>query len=179
MISIRLFYCCEKVFTHLNTWMTGKNSMKHNYLKKKDFYPHLNKEDNTDADYTHGKKVCKDFEIKCLGEYHDLYVQRNTLLLADIFKNFRNMCLEIYELDPVRFFTAPRSTWQTALKKTKVKLDRLNDIKMLLKLGKGIRGGIFHAIHRYAKANNKRMKDYDKNKDSSYLKYWDVNNLCG
>ena len=89
------------------------------------------------------------------------------------------MCLEIYELDPVRFFTAPRSTWQTALKKTKVKLDRLNDIKMLLKLGKGIRGGIFHAIHRYAKANNKRMKDYDKNKDSSYLKYWDVNNLCG
>ena len=89
------------------------------------------------------------------------------------------MCLEIYELDPIRFFTAPGSAWQTALKKTKVKLDRLNDIKMLLKLGKGIRGGIFHAIHRYAKANNKRMKDYDKNKDSSYLKYWDVNNLCG
>ena len=66
--------------------------------EKEDFYSHLNMEDITDTDYAHAKKVCKDFEIKNLGEYHDLYVQSNTLLLADVFENFRNMCLEIYKL---------------------------------------------------------------------------------
>ena len=60
--------------------------------------------DITDADYVHAKKVCKDFEIKNLVEYHDLYVQSLTLLLADAFNNFQNMCLEIYELDPAHFF---------------------------------------------------------------------------
>ena len=64
-------------------------------LEKQDFYSHLNMEDITDADYTHAKKVCKDFEMRKLGEYHDLYVQRNTLLLADVYENFRNICLKI------------------------------------------------------------------------------------
>ena len=90
-----------------------------------------------------------------------MYVQSETLLLTDVFEKFRNMCLEIYELDPPRFPTAP---WQAALRKTKVKLDILTDIDMLLMVGKGIRGGICHAVRRYAKANNKYMKDYDKNK---------------
>ena len=136
---------------------------------KEDFYSHLNMEDITDADYAHAKRVCKDFEIKNLGEYHDLYVQSNTLLLADVFENFRNMCLKIYELDPAKFLSAPGLAWQAALKKTKVKLDLLTDIDMLLMVEKGIRGGICHSIYRYAKANNKYMKNYDKNKKSSYL----------
>ena len=81
--------------------MVGKNSMKH-------FYSHLNMEDITDADYAHAKSVCKHFEIKNLGEYHDLHVQSETLLLlADIFQNFRNMCLKIYELDPAKLLSAP------------------------------------------------------------------------
>ena len=67
----------EKVFTLRNTWMIGKNSMKDHYLKKKHFNSHLNMKD-TDADYTNGKRVCKEFEIKNLGEYHDLYVQSDT-----------------------------------------------------------------------------------------------------
>ena len=71
--------------------------------EKEDFYSHLNMEDITDADYAHAKRVCKDFEIKNLGEYHDFYVQSDTLLLADVFENFRNMCLEIFELDPAKF----------------------------------------------------------------------------
>ena len=100
-------------------------------------------------------------------------------MLADVFENFRNMCLKIYELDPAKFLSAPGLAWQAALKKTKVKLDLLTDIDMLLMVEKGIRGGICHSIYRYAKANNKYMKDYDKNKESSYLKYWDVNNLYG
>ena len=105
-------------------------------LEKEDFYRHLNMEDITDADYTHGKRVCKVFEIKNLGEYHDLNVQSDTLLLADVFENFRNMCLEIYELDSARFLTVPGLAWEAALKKTKVKLDLLTDIDMLLMVEK-------------------------------------------
>ena len=126
-----------------------------------------------------GKRACKDFEIKNLGEYHDLDLKSDALLLADVFENCREMCLKIYQLDPAKFFSAPGLTWQAALKKTKVKLDYLTDTDMLLMVEKGIRGGICNAIYWYAKADNKYMNDYDKNKESSYLHYWDVNNLYG
>ena len=96
----------------------------------------------TDAE----KRVCKDFKIKSLGEYQDLYIQSDTLLLTDVLVNFRNMCLE-NELNPAHFFTAPRLAWQAALKKTKVKLDLLTDIDVLLMVEKGMKGGICHAIH--------------------------------
>ena len=79
---------------------------------KDDFYSQLNLEDTTDADYAHAKRVCKDFEIKNVGEYHDLYVQIDTLLLADLFENIRNMCLQLYELDPLCFLSAAESAWQ-------------------------------------------------------------------
>ena len=92
---------------------------------KEDYYSHLNMEDITDAYYAHEKWVCKDFEIKHLGEYHDLYVQGDTLLLADIFENFRNACLKIYELDPAKFLSAPGLSYEAALKSAKVKLDLL------------------------------------------------------
>ena len=89
------------------------------------------------------------------------------------------MCLEIYELDPVWFLTTTRLAQQAALKKTKVKLDFLTDTDILLMVEKGIRGGICHGIHQYAKASNKYMKDYVKYKESLYLKYWGVNDLHG
>ena len=89
------------------------------------------------------------------------------------------MFLKVCHLDPAKFLSAPKLSWQAAFKKTEVKLELLTDIDMLLIVEKGIRGGIYHATHHYAKANNKYMKDYDKNKESSYLKYWDVNNLYG
>ena len=92
------------------------------FPEKEDFYSHLNMENITDADYAPAKRVCKDSEIKKLGKYHDLYVQINTLLLADVFENFRNMRLEIYELDPAKFLSAPGLAWQAALRKTKAKL---------------------------------------------------------
>ena len=75
--------------------------------EKEEFYSNLNIEDITDADYIHAKKVCKDFEIKNLGEYHDFYLKSDTLLLADVFENFRKMCLKIYHLDPIKFLSAP------------------------------------------------------------------------
>ena len=141
---------------------------------KEEFYSNLNMEDITDADYMHAKRVCKDLEIKNLGEYHDLYFKSDTLLLADVFKNFRKICLN-YHLDPASFLLALGLAWQAALKKTEVKSGLLTDIDILLMADKGIRGRIFHTIHQYAKANNKYTKDYDENKESSYRKYWDVN----
>ena len=80
--------------------------------KKEGFYSHLNMEGITDADHTHTKRVFEDFKIKHVGEYHHLYVQNNPLLLADVFENFRNMCLKKYELDPTRFLPAPGLAWQ-------------------------------------------------------------------
>ena len=147
--------------------------------EKVDFYSQLSMEDITDTDYAHAKRFCKDFQIKNLGEYHDLYIQSDTLLIADVFKNFRNMCLKIYELYPAKFLSAPGLAWQAALKKTKVKLDLLTDIDILSIAEKGIREGICHSIYQYAKANNKYMKYYDKKKESSYIQYWDANNLYG
>ena len=104
----------------------------------------------------------KELKLKNLGDYHDLYVQSDTLLLADVFENFRNKCIEIYELDPAHLLSAPGLTWQACLKKTRVKLELLTDIDMLLIVEKGIRGRICHSIRRYTKANNKYMKNYDK-----------------
>ena len=79
-------------------------------------------QDITDKDYTHAKKVFKEFNLKNLGDYHNLYVQSDTLLLADVFENCRNKCIEIYELDPVHFLSAPGLAWQACLKKTEVEL---------------------------------------------------------
>ena len=108
-----------------------------------------------------------------------LKVQGNTLLLANVFENFRSNCIEIYELDPAHFLSAPRLAWQAYLKKTEVELELLTNIDMLLMVEKGIRGRICHAIHRYVKTNNKYMRNYDKNTTSSYLMYLDTNNLYG
>ena len=117
--------------------------------------------------------------LKNLGDYHDLYVKCDTLLFADVFENFRNKCIEIYELDPAHFLSAPGSVWQACLKKAGIKLKLLTIVDMLLMLEKGIRCGICHAIYRYAKANNKYMKNYDENKESTYIQYLDANNLYG
>ena len=93
-------------------------------------------EDITDADYTPAKRVCKDFEIKSLGVYHDLYVQINILLLVYVLENFRNMCLKICDLDLAKFLSAPGLPWSAGLKKTKVKLYLSNNIDMLLMVEK-------------------------------------------
>ena len=100
-----------------------------------------------------------------------MYVQCNTLLLADVFENFRNQCIEIYELYPAHFLSAPGLAWQACLKKTEVELELLTNIDMLLVVEKGTRCGICQATHKYAKANNKYMKNYDKNNESSYIEY--------
>ena len=94
-----------------------------------------------------------------------MYVQSDTLLLPDVFENFRNKCIEVCELDPANFLSAPGLAWQACLKKTDVKLQLISDLDMLLMVEARIRAGICHAIHRYAKENNKYMKDYNKDEE--------------
>ena len=140
-------------------------------LENEEFYSNLNMEDITNADDMHAKRVSKEFEMEKKGEYLDLYLKSDTLPLADAFKNFRKICLKIYHLDLAKFLSAPGLPWQAALKRAEVKLQVVANIDILLMVEKRIRGGICHAIHQNAKANNKNMKDCNKDKESSYLKY--------
>ena len=126
-------------------------------------------EDITDAYYKRVKRFCKYFEIKNLGEYHDLFVQKDTLLSEDVFENFWNMCFEVIWAWSYKTSFSSWLAYHAALKKTKAKLDLSTDIDMLLMVEKGIIRGICHSFYQYAKANSKYMKYYDKNKESSYL----------
>ena len=146
---------------------------------KESFYSTLNMENIEYIDYRHRNSVFKIFKLKNLGEYHDLYVQSDTLLLADVFEIFRSTCLKVYELDPAYFLSLPGLAWQACLKKTNTKLELLTDYDMLLMVEKGVGGGICHSIHRCAKANNKYMENCNKNEESSYIQFLDANNLYG
>ena len=129
-------------YEYMNDWQKFNET---SLSEKEDFYSHLNMKDITDADYAHAKRVCKDLEIKNSGEFQDLNVQSDTLLLADVFQNLRNTYLEIYETDLVKLVSTPGLAWEK-LKKTKVNVDLLIDIDMLLVAEKGIIGGISHSI---------------------------------
>ena len=146
---------------------------------KESFYSDLNLENIEDIDYRHGNNVFNKLKLNNLGEYHDLCVQSDTLLLTDVFVNFRDMCLKEYGLDPAHFLSLPGLAWQACLKKTNIELELLTDYDKILKVEEGIRGGICHSIHRYAKANNKYMRNYNKDEESSYIQYLDANNLYG
>ena len=117
------------------------------FLPKKYFYSSLNMENITSVEYRYAKRVFKNFNNKDISDYHDLYVRSDILLLADVFENSRNKCIEIYELDPDNFLSAPGLAWQTCLKKTGIKLELLTDVNMLLMVGTGIRCGIFYVIN--------------------------------
>ena len=143
------------------------------------FYSNLTLESISETDYAHANNLFKKFNINNLGEYHDLYVRSDTLLLAYIFENFRQSCLKNYELDAAHFVSLASLAWQACLKKTNIESELLTDYDMLLMIEEGIRGVISHAIYHYPKANNKYMKDYDRKKKSSYIQYLDANNLYG
>ena len=106
---------------------------------KEPFYSNVNMEDIADVDYRHAKRIFKILRNKNLGDYHDLYVQSDTLLLADVFENIRNMCIKVYELDPAHFLSAPGLSWQARLKKIEVELELITDPDMSLMAEKGIR----------------------------------------
>ena len=162
----------------MSIWTAGEDLMKLLYHLKKDFYSELTLEDISDKDYEHAQKLFKEYCTN-MGDYHDLYVRTDELLLANVFEKFREKWNEIYGLDPSYFYSAPGLTWQTRLKKTGVKLELLTDTDMLLMTEKSIRGGMCQSTHRYAKANNKYMKNCNNKTESSYLTYLDANNLYG
>ena len=144
---------------------------------KEAFHSNFYMSDISKYDYEHEQKVWKEFYLKILGEYHNLYLKTDTLLPSNVFELFRNECLEYHKLDLAHFYTTPGLAWQASLKKTGVRLELLTDPDMLLMFERGIRGGITQAVHRYAKANNKYMGKPEE--ESSFLQYFYVNNLYG
>ena len=138
--------------------MTSWNKFKETQLPAKEaFYSKLNMSSISDKDYEHAQKVWSTFDMKNLGEYHDLYLKTDVILLSNVFEAFRNTCLNHYKLDPAHFYTSLGLAWQACLTKTGVKLELLTNADMLLMFENGIGGKITQATHRYAKANNKYM----------------------
>ena len=146
---------------------------------KEEFYSKLNDEDITEDDYQHAINVWNTFKCKSLRDYHNLYLKSDVLLLSDVFENFRKTCLKHYKLDPAHYYTSPGLAWDACLKETGQELQLLHDYDMLMMIEKGIRGGITHISKRYAEANNKYMKSYNPDEESSYIQYLDANNLYG
>ena len=144
---------------------------------REEFYSKLNDEEISDDDYQHAINVWNTFECKTIRDYHNLYLKSDVLLLSDVFENFRKTCLKHYKLDPAHYFTSPGLAWDACLKETGQELQLLHDYDMLMMFERGIRGGITHISKRYAEANNKYMKDYNPDEESSYIQYLDANNL--
>ena len=144
------------------------------------FYSKLTGKGITEKNYKHVLNVWNTFKMKTFKDYHKLYNETDALLLADVFENFRDLCLKIYGLDPVHYYTAPGLAWDACLKITNINLELLSETNMLLMFEKGIRGGISVISNRYGEANNKYMGNrFNKNKPSKHLMYLDANNLYG
>ena len=163
-------------YEYIDSWETFDEA---SLPDKEAFYSSLNMEDITNVNHRHAKRVFKSLNNKNLGDYHDLYVKSYTLLLVNVLENFRNMFIKLYKVDPAHILSVPKLAWQACLKKTGVKLKLLTHLNMLMMVEKGISGGIYQVKHRCAKANNKYMKNYDENKESSFPEYLDANNLHG
>jgi len=147
---------------------------------KEEFYSKLSGSHITDDDFEHAQKVWEHFGMKTFREYHDLYLKTDVLLLADVFENFWNICLNNYDLDPAWYYTSHGLAWDACLKKTGVELELLSDPDMLLMVEQGIRGGVSMISKRYAKANNKYMGEkFDPNEEPRFIQYLDANNLYG
>ena len=147
---------------------------------KEHFYSILNDQDITDDECDHAEKVWKTFKLKSMGEYHDLYLGSDVLLLSDVFENFRKTCLQHYSLDPCHYFTSPGLSWDAMLKMTNIKLELTTDIDMYQLIEKGMRGeGVSYIANRYGKTNNECMNEYNDKAPSNYIMYLDANNLYG
>ena len=145
---------------------------------KEELYSKLTGEGITDEDSQHAHTLWKEFNIESMKDYHKLYYLSDVLLLADIFENFRSICMNHYGLATAWYFSAPGLAWNANLKITKVQLELLSDPDMLLLIESGIRGEIATISHRHAKANNEYMgTEFDPAEESKFISYLDANNL--
>ena len=147
--------------------------------QRKEFYSLLTDNNISEDALSHAKDVWNTFNLKNMGEYHDLYLKTDILLLVDVLENFRKTCLTYYKLDPLHYITSPGLAWDAMFKMTKINLELIIDIDMQLFIERGMRGGISYIAHRHAEANNKYIRNYDPDKPSSYIMYLDANNLYG
>ena len=143
------------------------------------FHSTLTGEGISAKDYDHAQKVWSAFNCRTMGDYHDLYLRTDVLLLADVFETFRKTSLQQYGLDPANYYSSPGLSWDALLKSTGVELELLTDYDMHLFVEKGLRGGISMASKRYAKANNPIVEGHDPDKPTTYIMYLDANNLYG
>ncbi|XP_031783868.1 uncharacterized protein LOC103317258 isoform X1 [Nasonia vitripennis] len=148
--------------------------------EKENFFSVLNDSHISDHDYKHAQNVWNTFNLQTLGDYSDLYMKTDVLLLADVFENFRDQSIKVYGLDPAHYYTTPGFSWDAMLKLTGIQLKLLTDIDMVLFVERGIRGGLSQCSNRYATANHKYMcENYNKDEKNQYLIYLDANNLYG
>ena len=173
LLTRKDLYPCE--------YVDSSEKLKETQLPSKEaFYSRLNDEGISDENYAHAGEVWKTLKMKGMRNYHDLYNRVDVLLLADVFENFRDICIKNYNFDPAHYYTAPGLAWDSALKVTDVELELLSDPDMLLMVEKGISGGVSRIRHRYGKSINKYMgTKYDASKPSTYITYLDANNLYG
>ena len=115
-------------------------------------------------------KIWDKLETKNLGDYHDHYLKKDVSQLADVFEKFIGTCLKYYRLDPGHHFSSPGLSWHAMLKMTGIKLGKISNTD---------KGGISYIAKRYVKANNKYINDYDPNNQSTFISYFDMNNLYG
>ncbi|KAF0718937.1 Uncharacterized protein FWK35_00026527, partial [Aphis craccivora] len=146
---------------------------------KEKFYSSLNETHISNDDYEYAKIVWNQFNCNTLGEYSDWYLKVDVMLLVDCFENFRDLCLKTYGLDPNYYYTSPGMSFDCMLKYTEVNLELLSDYVQILMFEQGIRGGLTHAVKRYAEANNINVPDYDASKPESWIDYLDATNLYG
>ena len=146
---------------------------------KESFHSSLSDESISDQDYKHAQQVWDTFNCATLGDYHDIYLETDVLLLADVFENFRKAAMATYGLDPALYYTLPGYSWDCLLKLSNIELEQITEPDMYLFNEKGLRGGISIVSHLHAIANNPQMQNYNPEQPTSYLMYLDSNNLYG
>ena len=149
-------------------------------LPPKDFFcSSLTEQDISKTDYTHVERLFNNFDMTSLGDYHNFYLLINALLLVHVFKNFKDVCLQHYGLDPADNYIFPGLSWEAALKMTDVELDLLTDINQHLFIKEDFKEGVAMTSHQYAQANAPVIKDFDASERNIYIMYLHVNNLYG
>ena len=169
---------CKGVYAF--EWVDSFKKFNWSCLPSKEcFFSSLKSKGISDEEYDRACKVWNVFGMKNFGEYHDLYLKCDVLLLCDVFEKFIDSCLKYYGLDPCHYFSSPGLAWDAMLKMSGVRLRLIDDIDIHLFIERGMRGGISYIAKRYCRANNEFVKRYDSGLEKSFNTDWDVNNLYG